>query len=126
MADNDVLSKIVADVARIHLQDDLPSATTYAAPMTDHYGDECFRLWVLYDGRVETPEPRMTISLYRRMRPDLLKHGIESSVFHSFIDKTEDGLDVRLSNLPFIRTALNELGSADRSKQDIGGIGGQP
>ena len=83
------LAKTVAEIAKTHLQDDLPSVTTYAAPMTGQYGDECFRLWVLYDARLETPEPKLMKSLSWRMRPDLLEHGIENAIVHSFIDKTE-------------------------------------
>ena len=88
MANNNALAKIVADVARRHLKDVLPSVTAYAAPMTGQYGDECFRLWVLYDGRVEKPDAKLMKSLYRRMRPDLLEHGIENSIIHTFDDKT--------------------------------------
>ena len=90
MAALDSLAEIVVDVARSHLKNDLHSATVYAAPRIDHYGDDYFHLWVFYDGKVETPTGKMMASLSRRMRPDLLKQGIEISVFHSFIDKTED------------------------------------
>ena len=88
MTTANAFAKTVADVAQNHLKVELPSATVYAAPMTGQYGDECYRLWVWYDGRVETPDPKLMKSLYWLMRPDLLDHGIENSIIHTFDDKT--------------------------------------
>ena len=93
-------AKTVADVAQNHLKGELPSATVYAAPMMGQYGDECYRLWVLYDGRVETPDPKLMKSLYRRMRPDLLEHGIENGIIHTFADKAEEGPWSKLAQIP--------------------------
>ena len=92
MTTPDSLAEIVADVARKHLRDDLPTATVQAFPMTDHYGDPAFRLWVLYDGSVETPTARLMTGLYHRMLPDLAKYGIgDELISKSFIDKREEG-----------------------------------
>lgn len=88
----DALAEIVAEAARKYLRDDLPSATVQAFPIIDHYGDPGFHLRILYDGRVETPAPRLMTGLYHRMLPDLIKHGIgDELISHSFIDKTEGG-----------------------------------
>ena len=86
------LAEVVAEAALKHLRDDLCSATVQAFPIIDHYGEEGFHVRVVYDGQLETPNPRMMKSLYLRMRPDLVKHGIEGLVTHSFIDKAEDTL----------------------------------
>lgn len=92
MATPHSLAEIVAEVARKHLRDDLPTATVQAFPIIDHYGDPGFHLRILYDGRVETPSPRLMTGLYHRMLPELVKHGIgDELISHSFIDKTEDG-----------------------------------
>ena len=92
MTTPDSLAEIVADVARKHLRDDLPTAVVQAHPKTDLYGDSAFHLWILYDGNVEAPTARLMTSLHRRMWPDLVKHGIgDELISHSFIDKTEDG-----------------------------------
>ena len=99
-ATNNVLAKTVAEVARRHLKDELPSATAYVAPMTGQYGDECYRLWVMYDGRVERPTPNLMKSLYRRMRPDLLEHGIENSIIHTFDDETAADSMMALGQIP--------------------------
>ena len=92
MTTPDALSEIVAEVARKHLRDDLPTATVQARPMFDHYGDPGFRLRVLYDASVEAPTGGLMAGLYHRMLPDLVKHGIRDELIsHSFIDKREAG-----------------------------------
>lgn len=100
MTTNNALAKTVAEVARRHLKDELRSVTVYAAPMTGQYGDECYRLWVMYDGRVEKPTPNLTKSLYLRMRPDLLERGIENSIIHTFDDKTAADSMLALGQIP--------------------------
>ena len=101
MTTPDSLAEIVADVARKHLRDDLPTAVVQARPKTDLYGDPAFHLWILYDGNVETPTAGLMTSLHRRMWPDLVEHGIgDELISHSFIDKTEDGPGSDLASGP--------------------------
>jgi len=100
MTTTNTLAKTVANVAKTHLKGELHSVTVYAAPMTGQYGDDCYRLWVFYDGRVERPTPNLMKSLYWRMRPDLLEHGIENSIIHTFDDKTAADSAMALGQIP--------------------------
>ena len=92
MATLDPRAQTVAKVARKHLEGNMRFETVKAAPMTDHYGDDYFNVWVVYDSGTETLDPKFTISLYLSMKPDLLENGIDCEVRHSFIDRTEKRL----------------------------------
>ena len=84
-------SQIVEDITRGVLEREFTFDEVVAESRTGQYGDQYFQVYVLYDSKQHTPSPETMVSLHRKMRPELLEHGIECLVGHSYADISEDG-----------------------------------
>ena len=91
-------AQTVAEVARNHLTGRIRFETVEASPMVDHYGDEYFRIWVVYDSKAEKLDPKFRTGLYQHMRPELLERGIACDIDCSFVDRTEHTLRPELAH----------------------------
>lgn len=84
-------SHTVADITRRVLEREFIFDDVVAESRTGQYGDQYFQVYVLYDSKQHTPSPETMVSLYRKMQPELLEHGIECLIGHSYADISEDG-----------------------------------
>ena len=84
-------SHTVVDITRRVLEREFTFDDVVAESRTGQYGDQYFQVYVLYDSKKHTPSPETMVSLYRKMRPELLEHGIECLIGHSYADISEDG-----------------------------------
>ena len=85
------LAQTIADITRRVLEREFTFDDVVAESRTGQYGDQYFQVYVLYDSKQHTPSPETMVSLYRKMRPQLLEHGIECLIGHSYADISEDG-----------------------------------
>ena len=83
----------VAAIFRSHLEsrfgDQLVFDPIRVVPKLSQFGDEYLYVYIVFDGDADVLDPNWVISLYRRMRSELLDLGVTSIPVHSFVERKE-------------------------------------
>ena len=87
----DKVARIVEDLLdeRFGDVDGLTIEQVKVIPKIDHDGDEYLHIYIVFDGDQKLLDPGWTLTISRRIAPQLMELGVENPPSRSFVEKSE-------------------------------------